>query len=212
MECDRFREALSAQLDGEDPGVSPDLLQHHLRSCFRCRQWELELATLRRAGRLSSADPVPDLSGRIIAAIGQEQRLARRRRHAVAIRVGRLLVAILQLVLAGTDLLSGSGQGRAHTLHELGSFDLALAVGFLCVAWRPARAYGMLPLIATLAAGLAATALIDVSEGHAAALTEGSHLLELAGSALVWLLSRLLPGATSDHRPPIWSHGSVQAI
>jgi hypothetical protein len=62
----------------------------------------------------------------------------------------------------------------------------------------------MLPLITTLAVALAATALVDVSEGHAVALTEGSHLLDLAGFGLVLLLSRLRPQANPDHRPPLW--------
>ena len=211
MDCERFREALSAELDGEDLGVSPDALRRHLRSCIGCQQWKQELGRLHRTGRLGPADPIPDLSSRILSAIRREEKHDRRRRHTVAIRLGLLLVAGLQLAIGAPDLLSGSGSGRAHLLHELGSFDLALAVGFLCAAWRPARAYGMLPLMATLAAGLAATALIDISDGHAVAFTEGTHLLDLAGFGLVWLLSRFVPDASSDPRAPVWNRGPVGA-
>lgn len=51
----------------------------------------------------------------------------------------------------------------------------------------------MLPLVAAaLIADLAVTAALDVSEGHALAMTETIHLLEVAGFVLVWLLSTLV--------------------
>jgi len=70
----------------------------------------------------------------------------------------------------------------------LGSWDVALAVGFIFVAWRPLRAVGMLPFVAALSAGLLLTAVVDVLHGRQPALTESTHLLELAGTVLLWLL------------------------
>jgi predicted anti-sigma-YlaC factor YlaD len=191
MDCERIREAISARIDGEELGVDAAMLERHLRSCFGCRQWESDATALGRTVRVRPAETVPDLSSRILAAIAQEPSArGRRRRTPAVVRQGLVLIGVLQLVLAGPDLLSGSGYGRAHALHELGSFDVALAVGFLCAAWRPIRAFGLLPVVAVLAAGLGLTATVDISEGHASTLTEGIHLLELAGFLLVWLLSR----------------------
>jgi predicted anti-sigma-YlaC factor YlaD len=191
MDCERFRDAISARIDGEEPGVDAAMLERHLRFCFSCRQWESDATALSRTVRVRPAETVPDLSSLILAVIAQEPGAPRRpgRTPAMA-RLGLVLIGVLQLLLAGPDLLSGSGHGRTHALHELGSFDIALAVGFLFAAWRPVRAYGLLPLVAMLAAGLGATAIVDISEGYASSLTETMHLLELAGFLLVWLLSR----------------------
>jgi predicted anti-sigma-YlaC factor YlaD len=91
------------------------------------------------------------------------------------------------------DFLFGDGGAPLHLARELGSFDLALAVGFLFTAWRPIRAYGLLPLAAALAAGMALTSAVDVAEGRAAALSESAHQLELLGVVLVWQLARHAP-------------------
>lgn len=40
MDYDHVRDAISARLDGEELGIKPALLERHVRSCFRCRQWE----------------------------------------------------------------------------------------------------------------------------------------------------------------------------
>jgi predicted anti-sigma-YlaC factor YlaD len=186
MECERYRNALSAGLDGEETGVEPAVLERHLAGCPACRLWANEVATLTRAVRVSSADPIPDLTSAILAAIGRETAQADWREKVRALRIGLAVLAVMQLAMASYDLFLGG----SHTLHELGSFDAALAVGFLCAAWRPVRAYGMLPLMGALVAGLGVTTAIDITEGHAVAFTESSHLYELAGFALLWILAR----------------------
>jgi predicted anti-sigma-YlaC factor YlaD len=39
MDCDRAREAISARIDGEDPGVPGDAIEAHLETCASCRGW-----------------------------------------------------------------------------------------------------------------------------------------------------------------------------
>jgi len=55
----------------------------------------------------------------------------------------------------------------------------------------------MLPFVAVLSACLGLTALVDLMHGSAVAVLETSHLLELVGAVLLWLLvhpiSRLQP-------------------
>ena len=101
-----------------------------------------------------------------------------------------MFVAAAQLVLAVPGLVFGSDDGtpctsRTRWVHA----DVALAVAFLFVAWRPLRAIGLLPFVAVLSVCLGATAIIDLMHGHAVAVLETSHLLELVGTALLWLLA-----------------------
>jgi predicted anti-sigma-YlaC factor YlaD len=199
MECERYRNALSAGLDGEETGIEPAVLHRHLAACAACRDWETEVAALTPAVRIGSADPIPDLTPAILAAIGRETGQADGREKVRVLRLALAVVAVIQLVMASYDLFFGG----SHTLHELGSFDVALAVGFLCVAWRPARASGMLPLMAALVACLGITTAVDIAEGHAVAFAESSHVYELAGFGLLWVLARVAvrPDGGAGARP-----------
>ncbi|MGH3165886.1 MAG: zf-HC2 domain-containing protein [Trebonia sp.] len=40
MQCDRFREAISAWIDGEEPGVPDGTLDGHREVCADCRAWQ----------------------------------------------------------------------------------------------------------------------------------------------------------------------------
>jgi len=105
------------------------------------------------------------------------------------LRLGLVAVAIAQLALAVPGLVYGSDDGApVHVAHEVGAWDLALAIAFVFAAWRPLRAIGLLPFAAALSGGLILTAIIDVAHGRAVALTETAHLLELVGTALLYLL------------------------
>jgi predicted anti-sigma-YlaC factor YlaD len=110
-------------------------------------------------------------------------------RRTSALRLGLVAVAIMQLGLAVPALIFGTDEGAPiHVAHEVGAWDLALAIGFVFAAWRPLRAIGLLPFAAALSAGLILTAIIDVAHGRAVALTETTHLLELVGTTLLYLL------------------------
>jgi predicted anti-sigma-YlaC factor YlaD len=96
------------------------------------------------------------------------------------------------MILALPVLLFGREAGASvHIAREIGSFDFALAVGFLFVGWRPVRALGMLPLVAALVGSLGVTTAIDLIRGTATAVNESAHLLDLVGLAAVWELARV---------------------
>jgi predicted anti-sigma-YlaC factor YlaD len=200
MECDQIREALSAQLDGEDPGLTGGDLDGHLRTCAACTAWSEELATLHRMVRVREAEPVPDLSAAIVEAY--TPRLPTRRAAAAPhrsplgevvspARWGLFVVALTQLVLAAPALLLGEDAGATvHVARELGSFDVALAIGLLVAAWQPARAWGLLPVVAALGLVIAGTAVLDLVDGTTSTAGEVHHLLDLAGVALLWWVAR----------------------
>jgi predicted anti-sigma-YlaC factor YlaD len=170
MRCDRIREAWSALVDGEEPGVPRERVDAHLRTCASCR------AFAHGTQHLETELPAPDP------------------RPFVAIRFGLVAVALAQLVLAVPGLIFGTDEGAPiHIAHEVGAWDLALAVGFLFAAARPLRAVGMLPFAGALSVGLLVTAVVDVANGRQPAVFETAHLLELAGTVLLWLLTSPRP-------------------
>lgn len=67
MGCDQIREAHSAQLDGEDPGLAGAAVDAHLQGCRGCRAWIDGLTSVQRLARLRVAGPIPDLTARILA-------------------------------------------------------------------------------------------------------------------------------------------------
>jgi predicted anti-sigma-YlaC factor YlaD len=196
MECRVAREALSASLDGEEPAVPVAAADGHLAGCARCRAWRDDLADLHREVRVRPAEPVPDLSTAIVAAHLPPARRRGAGRNPLAqpispARWGLFVMALTQLVLAVPPLLLGEDAGATvHVARELGSFDVALAVGLLVAAWQPARAWGLFPVAAALGLVLAGTAVLDVLDGSAGLGGETHHLLDLAGVVLLWLVAR----------------------
>jgi predicted anti-sigma-YlaC factor YlaD len=199
MNCENYRLGISARLDGEDAGFDDADLAWHLASCEPCRRFESEAIALTRAVRVVSAEAAPDLAPTIMAAINRERAVKSRRFDPQALRAGLIALAVVQMLLALPVLLFGRDAGApVHIAREVGSFDFALAVGFFFVGWRPARAYGMLPLVAALVACLGITTAVDVVRGTATLFNESAHLLDLMGLASVWELARFDSPPRSD--------------
>jgi predicted anti-sigma-YlaC factor YlaD len=187
MRCDHHREAISAALDGEEPPsrVDADALAAHLAGCAGCRQFRAASASLHRAVRVRAADAVPDLTAPILANAPRPHVTREWARYAL------LAVGLTQLVLALPALIYGNDPGAStHVARELGSFDIALAVGLLFAVWQPRRAAGLLPFAAALAGTLMVTAALDVASGRAGAIGESQHVLDVVGVGLLWALSR----------------------
>jgi predicted anti-sigma-YlaC factor YlaD len=191
MRCQPCREALSAELDGEPSPVPAAVVERHLAGCASCRAFAGAGASLRRRTAVRPADPVPDLTGPILAA-------ARGRTTASAVRPADhwtrwalLGVALTQLAVALPPMLLGHDAGApVHLARELGAWDLALAAALLLVVLRPARALGLVPFAGALAVAMVLGAGIDVASGRAALGSEAQHLLDLVGLVLLWLLAR----------------------
>ena len=162
MDCTQAREALSAFLDGEATEVPRTDLDTHLGRCAACRHFLDEAGTIDALAHAvgNGSGRITDVTARVLAA-------ARAERHrpdpwSSSLRLGLVGVAVAQLVLAVPGLVYGTDEGAPiHVAHEVGAWDLALAIGFLFAAWRPLRAIGLLPF---------------------------AHLLELVGTALLYLL------------------------
>lgn len=195
ISCERCRNAVSAALDDEDIGASAAAVHAHLVECADCRTFEADARLLHRTVRVTPAPAVPDLTPRILGALGDVEAEPASSNggvaHRDAWRAALALVAVVQIALALPALVLGSDAGLpAHTARHLGSFAVALGVGFLVVAWKPNRAPGLFPLAAALVACLVLTSVVDVANGRTAVVGELSHSTELLGLALCWLVGR----------------------
>ncbi len=205
VECDQARTALSAVLDSEDPIVAWPLLHEHLARCADCRRWQQAAHDLTRRTRLQRDGVAPSPPEALIAA-ARSYRLPRPvwRRSAALVRMGLVVVAGVQLALSVPLLILGSDRGAPiHVAHEMGSLDVAVAIGLLVAVRRPARALGMLTLIGTAALLLTVTAGTDLASGRTTWTDETPHLLVLAGWVLLRRLVALSPSGGERPSSPI---------
>jgi len=193
MRCGTIREALSARLDGEDPGLPDDDIEAHLGTCEDCRTWALAAGALAGVVTRAPRDGVP-LDPALLASLtapADEAATGLLRTGEWRIVLG--LIALVQMIVSWPGVLLHDGHASVHLAHELTAWDIGLAVGFLVAALRPARAWGMLPLAAVLVAFMTGTSLLDVVSGHALLGREAVHVLELAGLGALWVLARRVP-------------------
>jgi predicted anti-sigma-YlaC factor YlaD len=194
MDCDRAREAVSARIDGEGSGVPDIALAAHLSGCADCRAWEQRAHVVTRHARLGVAFLDHDLSPRVLAAVPPPATQARTvTRRAALAAVAALQVAItVPLLVFGHDRDAG-----VHAAHELGSFDLALAIAFCVGAVRPALSAGLAWPCGIAAGGLVGTAVIDMIGGQTFGLDEAQHLVALVGALLLVWQARTVAAGTA---------------
>jgi predicted anti-sigma-YlaC factor YlaD len=210
MSCEPYREAASARLDGEVPGMPSVVLDEHLARCQECSAW-LDAAT--RAGRLlrvSGATP-PDLTESILRDAGlPAARLLRRRR---VLQLGLVLLAALQWALAvpgawGENIGMGAAMHMgAHQAHESAAWNVAVGAALLAVALRPARASGTVPILLAFVAVLSVLSVPDLMAGAVTGARLGSHAGVVLGLVLVAVLARAERVPTPG-RPAARSDGS----
>ncbi len=88
MKCDDARPRLSAGFDNAR-AATPAALERHLDGCAECRAYQARLGELRRHFRLEPVDDVPDVTARVLAAVGG----ARPRPQLVLVRVAAVFAA-----------------------------------------------------------------------------------------------------------------------
>ena len=185
MECDVVRDVLSARLDGEALADETAVAERHLTTCVDCRTFAERLAVLDRSVRVRSAEPVPDLVERVVAR-ARPARLGR----ANWMRPALAWVAVVMLVQSVPALVLGDASGaNPHMARHLGAFGAALAIGFAYAAWRPHRAFGLLPFTGALVATTVVSAITDTADGSVRPLSESTHIAELIGLVLLWMIA-----------------------
>lgn len=161
-----------------------DVLDRHVAGCVACRSWAEAAVAFARRTRLAPVGDAAelDLAAAVMARVGRPPR-ARWAREQVVL----LVLGLVQLVLALPDAVVS---GHVHAAREVGALEVSLALGFVIAAVRPARAWGMVPLVVAVVAGLLATSAVDILDGHADLARESAHLLAVAGGVCLWSLAR----------------------
>ncbi|MEU6645348.1 hypothetical protein ABZ863_22730 [Saccharomonospora sp. NPDC046836] len=156
--------------------------------------------------RLAAAPPVPDLSDRIVAAAV----LPRRERWGA--RVALAIVALAQAGLGFGQLLGTSathaghaGVGAVHLGNESAAWNLAVGIGLLWAALRPASSGGLLPALTGFTLVLGAVSASDLFGGAVTAGRVLSHGIMLAGLCLLFVVhrqNRATAGPAPSHAAP----------
>ena len=194
MDCRSAREAISAALDGELEVAEIRLLDRHLEGCPDCRRWREDAYALTRRTRLAVVTNAPAPDPGLVAAAQVARYANAKPPSGWLVRIGLVLLALGQIAITVPALVFGTDHDAPmHVAHEMGSFDLAIAVGFLVAAWRPRHARGMRALVGAAAVLLLITAVIDLIAGRTTLLDEAPHLLTISGWLLLELLVRLTP-------------------
>ncbi|APU15463.1 MULTISPECIES: zf-HC2 domain-containing protein [Actinoalloteichus] len=198
MNCAKYREALSAHLDGEADVLPESEVAGHVHSCSSCQAWERAVTEMRRSMHVRAAPAVPDLTARIMTiAPPAAPRLPVRR-----ILLG--LVAIAQIVLGAVQLIGGGDHGHVahesglmagHLINESAAWNLALGIGLLWAAVRTRAAAGQLPMLGGFAVVLALVSIGDLMAGLATPERVLSHGLVFVGVILLIVVYRGHRGA-----------------
>jgi predicted anti-sigma-YlaC factor YlaD len=213
VECETTREALSAQLDGEDDPGERAGVDAHLTGCAACRQWLDRAALVNRLARTSPAPAIAPLSDDALATL---LAAAPGRGRAWLALTLRALLGVLGAMQLGLALLqvAAVGQGGTHvhgdtTLdgatpnhlwNESAAWNLAIGAGFLWIAARRTRPGGIVPTLTAFIGVLSLLSVVDIMHGRVEPLRLISHGLILAGYLIILALTR--PGLnTGDPRP-----------
>ncbi|MEV0128005.1 zf-HC2 domain-containing protein [Dactylosporangium sp. NPDC050688] len=220
VECMRYREALSARMDGEDEPVAPALVDAHLTQCEACRQWQAHAVSATRMVRLWPLHTAPLPAERLLAGFSP----ATASPAASGTRAARRWLSRPRLVLGLRALLGGFGMAQfvlgiaqaanaatthvhqaGHLFHESAAWNVAIGAGFAWIATRRATPAGALPMLTAFVALLALLSANDLLAGAVETTRLVSHGFVLAGYAIVVALSRpaLDPGGPpADRRRP----------
>jgi predicted anti-sigma-YlaC factor YlaD len=193
MECALIRQGLSAGMDGQPlpGGLTEEDIDAHVADCQDCRSWAGAADRLRARTRVAALPLVPDARVALLAGFDA----ARRRRTSTwgpaTVRLALLVVAAVQLVVTVPVLLLGHDrEAPVHVAHEMGSFELAVALGVMVAVWRPIWAGGMAWVVAGASILLSVTAAADLASGTTTWSDEAPHLLVIVAAVLLILLAR----------------------
>ena len=189
MQCETYREAVSARLDGEPLGMPAAELDEHLAACPLCAAWADAAARVTRRVRRLPEPPAPDLTATVLAAVQQQVPTGRRTTN--ALRLALAAVGVAQAVLAWPAIAYGGGSMPApvHMTHETGAWNLGVAAAFVAVAVAPRLAAGALTFLGSFCALLVALTTDDLIAGRVPPERAISHLLLLAGVGLIAVMA-----------------------
>ena len=185
LTCDEARELLSAAVDDELAGDDRRSLDHHVDGCADCARHADQLAAFTRAVRLRPVAAEPDFVRRVM----QRSRPPRLGRGGW-LRPALAWCGIVIAVQSVPALVFGDFEDTpTHVARHLGAFALALAIGLLYAAWRPHRAFGLMPVAGALLVTTTVGTVLDTASGDRSAFAEVAHISEFVGVLLLWMVA-----------------------
>lgn len=185
LSCADARVLVSAAADDELGAGEQRSMAHHLEQCAACAAYADRLAVLTRSVRLRPVIAEVDLSDRILAR-ARPPRLGR----GGWLRPALAWVGVVIGAQSIGPLVFGDVQGTpTHVARHVGASGLALAIGLLYAAWRPIRAFGLLPFVAALFGATVTATVLDTVAGDRSATAETMHVAELVGMLLLWFVA-----------------------
>jgi predicted anti-sigma-YlaC factor YlaD len=185
MDCQGFRELISARLDGEATTLELSALADHLETCAACRQYEEEARSVVTAVRIGEAPMVPDQTGAILQLFNRPE---------VPFRVDVLRVIVGTLgamrIVAALGLFAAAFSGdSSHVGTELAAMEVAIGCGLIFAAVRPARAGALAVVLTVLAVATVFGGVADAAAGRVGWTDELVHLVDAAAAVILWRLS-----------------------
>ena len=117
-------------------------------------------------------------------------------------RWARAILAGAAVAMLGWNLpemVTAGSETAVHLARHQAAFGVALGLAFLFVAWRPDRAYGMVPFAIAFTVALGSVALIDLFNGVSTLAREARHIVEILGLGVLWQLGAAAgPGRRRD--------------
>lgn len=166
----------------------------HLETCASCQSWHTEAAALTRTLRVRPATPVPDLAAAILDAAPPITPPTPRgwlpRVLLGGVAIAQLTLGMAQVVGSWTMSMHGHTMGDTggHLFNESTAWNLAVGLGLLWTALRPAATSGMLPVVAAFLAVLIPYSASDLLSGATTASRVLSHLILVIGLGLLVLV------------------------
>lgn len=183
--CAEYRATVSAALDGEASVADEAALERHLAECAQCAAFRDRSAVLTRTVRVRASAP----HAAFVARVMSDARPARLGRTGWP-RPVLAWCAIVIAVQSFAPLFLGDADGApAHVARHVGASSIALACGLLYAAWRPHRAYGLLPFVGALTAATVIAAVVDTVDGRRSAFAEATHVAEIVGTVVLWIVA-----------------------
>ncbi|HJQ48513.1 MAG TPA: hypothetical protein VJ870_19645 [Amycolatopsis sp.] len=193
MDCVTAREAISATLDGEDPGVEPAMLDAHVTTCVNCAAWQHDGAAVSRLVRIEPAGASPDVTREVLDRFVAPPKPTPLDwpRWALGFAVVSQFSIVVSLLFLPRPMSAGMPVApNTHMEHEAVAFNLALGIALLWVAARPGRARSQLPVLVSVTAVLLVLSLLDAVQGNVGWARLASHLPLLLGVVCTALIGR----------------------
>lgn len=185
LRCGDAKVLISASADDELLNDERRVLDAHLESCPDCQAYAEALASLTRTVRLRAAQ----FEREFLTSVMSRSRPARLGRGGW-LRPALVWCGLVIGVLSIRPLVWADADGASvHIARHLGASSLALAIGLLYAAWRPHRAFGLLPFVGALLATTVLTTVLDTLDRTRSPISEAVHLVEMAGLVILWMVA-----------------------